>query len=80
MGLKRPYLMNRSINIFGMMAKVSLVRKAIAVISKETGGWLLPKQVQIINKSIKINLLPTPSKTFCNGLDFGTLLDPRHYV
>ena len=45
----------------------------LVVISKEAEGWLLPKQVQIIFKSVKMNLLsPFPSETFCNGVDFGT--------
>ena len=63
-----------------MMADISLVRKAVVVASKETGGWLLPKRVTIITKSVKMNLSPAPSETFCNGLDYRTLLDPRHDV
>ena len=55
-----------------MMADVSLVREEIVVISKETGGWLLPKPAWIITKSVKMNLSLTPSETFWNGLDFGT--------
>ena len=73
MGLKR-YLMNKSspfsVFFFGILADIFLVREAIVVISKETGGWLLPKQVLIIAKSVKTKLSPTPSETFCNGLDF----------
>ena len=39
------------------MANVSLVREAIVVISKETGGWLFSKRVYIITKSVKMNLI-----------------------
>ena len=56
-----------------MMADVSLVREAVVVIFKETGGWLFPKLVYIITKSVKKNLSPTPSETFCNVFDVGTL-------
>ena len=54
-----------------MMAGISLVRETIVVISKETGGC--PKRVQIITMSVKMNLSPTLSETFSNGLDFETL-------
>ena len=63
-----------------MMADVSLVREAIVVIFKETGGWFLLERVKIITKPVKMNLSPTPSETFFNELGFGTLLDPRQYV
>ena len=53
-----------------MMPNVSLVREAIVVISKKTGGWLLPKREEIITQSVKMNLSSTPSETFCNELDF----------
>ena len=43
-------------NFFSMIAHFSLVREAILVISKETGGWLFPKRVHVITKSVKINL------------------------
>ena len=33
---------------------------------------------KIIRKSVKMNLSPTTSETFCNGLDFETLRDSRH--
>ena len=43
-----------------MMADVAMVRKAIVVISKETGDWLLPKRIKkIITKYVKMNLSPT---------------------
>ena len=45
----KRYLMNRSTpffgNFFGMIAKVSLVREVIVVISKEIGPWQLPKSL-----------------------------------
>ena len=56
------------------MADFSLVREAIAVISKETGDWLLSKRVWIIAKTVKMNLPPTPSETFCNGLDLNIMV------
>ena len=63
-----------------MMADVSLVREAIVSISKGTWDGLLPKRLYIITKSVKMNLSPAPSETFCNELDFEALWDPRHYV
>ena len=52
-----------------MMVDFSPLREAIAVISKETGDRLPSKRVWIIAKTAKMNLPPTPSETFCNGLD-----------
>ena len=59
----KMYLMNRS---------TPFSVTFLVVISKEVEDWLLPKQVQIIFKSVKMNLLPSPSGTFCNGVNFGT--------
>ena len=50
-----------------MTADVSLAREEIVVTFKETIVWLLPKQVQMITMSAKMNLSHTPSET-CNGL------------
>ena len=58
------------------MVNVSLVREVIVVISKETGGWLLSKRVWIVTKSVKMNLSPTPSANFCDGLYFKMNLSP----
>ena len=64
------------------MAAVSLIREGTVVIFEETGGWILLKLILYIKKSIKMNLSQnsTPSKTFCDGLDFGRLQDSRHYA
>ena len=42
------------VTFFGMMADVSLVRYAIVVICKETGGWLLREPVQKVRQDQSI--------------------------
>ena len=52
------------------MADVSLVRDAVAAIAKELEAGCFQNEYK---KSIKMNLSPNPSETFCNQYDFGTL-------
>ena len=58
-----------TINIFGIMET--------AVVNFK-GSLQLPKLMQIITESIKINNSRAPSGTFCGGLEFGRFWDPRH--
>ena len=69
-GSKSPHKM--SLKMYLMNRSTPFPVTFLVVISKETGGWLLSERAQIIFESVKMNLSPTPSETFCNGLDFGT--------
>ena len=64
-----------------VMAPVSLIREATLFIFKDPSVWLLPKWISIIKSRYRwINPKnPTHLKTFCDGLDFGSLPDPRRY-
>ena len=61
------------------MSRVSLIRDATVFILKTlTAEYEYNK---LISRSIWINLkIPTQSKAFCDGLDFGSLQHPRCYT
>ena len=71
-GSKTPHEMSLKMCLINRSTPFSVT--LLVVISKETGRWLLPKRVQINFKSVKMNLSPTPSETFCNGLGFRNVL------
>ena len=48
---------------------------------KTLAAGCFQNEYQLISRSRWVNFKnPTTSKTFCDGLDFGSLRDPRRYT